>query len=277
MATIYEVADHLLVNSPYGLSNRELQKLLYLAQGFYLARTGEPLFTEDFQAWRHGPVHSGIYHRFKNYGYHSINRPQEIRPLAPAIMAFIASIAIAFGTTGQQDLIEFSHMDSPWASKYIPDANVLLTKEELGSYFANFSTHEDYLTASRNKLEFHNLILARSAYLDSLPQIGDAWISGRAAAPIERVCATAKAFLCGMERQIFSTKAKPTMPKLVMGPIPSGGVSLEITASFVLYLHFHNNEQVEIEVDRDGNFTDSTVSIDQFEENRSAYYEAVLA
>lgn len=277
MATIYEVADHLLVKSPYGLSNRELQKLLYLAQGFYIARTGEPLFVEDFHAWRHGPVHSGIYHKFKAYGYQSINPPQEIKPLAPAVMAFIASIALAFSMTGQQNLIDFSHMDSPWASKYIPDANVLLTKEELGNYFANFPTNEDYLISSRKKLEFHNLIVARSEYLNSLPQIGDAWISGKAAAPIERVCATAKAFLCGMERQIFSTKAKPTIPKLVMGPIPSGGVSLEITASFVLYLHFHNSGVVDVEVDRDGHFADNTVSIDQFEENRSVYYEAVLA
>jgi uncharacterized phage-associated protein len=277
MATIYEVADHLLANSACGLSNRELQKLLYLAQGFHLAQTGESLFTEDFQAWRHGPVHSGIYHKFKTYGYHSIDKPTELKQLEPKIAAFIAAIAISFSGVGQQNLIEFSHMDSPWASKYIPDANVILSKDEIRQYFSNFSSHEEYLEYSRQKLEFHNLILSRATYLESLPQIGDAWISGKASAPSDRVCATAKAFLCGMERQMFSAKAKPAIPKIIMGPIPSGGVSLEITASFALYLHFHNNGEVEIEMDKDDHFTDYVVSIDQFEENRSAYYGAVLS
>lgn len=277
MPTIYEVADHLLASSTYGLSNRELQKLLYIAQGFYLARTGEPLFAEDFQAWRHGPVHSGIYHKFKEFGYHSISKPVDLKPIAPHIAAFIAAVALTFSSIGQNNLIEFSHMDIPWASKYIPDANVLLTKEELGSYFSNFASHEEYLAQSQQKLTFRNLIIARVKYLGELPNIGDAWISGTAAAPNERVCATAKAFLCGMERQLFSQKAKPTIPKLVMGPIPSGGVSLEITANIVVYLHLHNNGSVEIEVDKDGHFTDYTVSIDEFEENLSAYFKAVIA
>ena len=38
------------------ISNLKLQKLLYYAQGHYLARTGVPLFDDVIQAWAHGPV-----------------------------------------------------------------------------------------------------------------------------------------------------------------------------------------------------------------------------
>lgn len=58
-----------LVEAFYALSSEETsvyypndmclpkaQKLLYYAQGLYLAKYGEPLFQEDFLAWENGPV-----------------------------------------------------------------------------------------------------------------------------------------------------------------------------------------------------------------------------
>ncbi len=38
------------------LSHLKLQKLLYFCQGFTLAMTGKPLFSEAIVAWEHGPV-----------------------------------------------------------------------------------------------------------------------------------------------------------------------------------------------------------------------------
>ena len=49
------------------ISNLKLQKLLYLAQGFFLAIYGEPLFPEHIEAWTHGPVVPEIYRRFKRF------------------------------------------------------------------------------------------------------------------------------------------------------------------------------------------------------------------
>lgn len=50
------------------LSNLKLQKLLYYAQGYHLARLCQPLFLESLQAWAHGPVVESVYHRFKVFG-----------------------------------------------------------------------------------------------------------------------------------------------------------------------------------------------------------------
>lgn len=50
------------------ISNLKLQKLLYYAQGSYLALTNEPLFNENILAWKHGPVVNEVYQVYKKYG-----------------------------------------------------------------------------------------------------------------------------------------------------------------------------------------------------------------
>jgi uncharacterized phage-associated protein len=37
------------------ITNLKLQKLLYYTQAWYLAFTGQPLFSESIEAWVHGP------------------------------------------------------------------------------------------------------------------------------------------------------------------------------------------------------------------------------
>ena len=38
------------------LTNLRLQKLLYYVQGWSLGERGRPMFREEIQAWRYGPV-----------------------------------------------------------------------------------------------------------------------------------------------------------------------------------------------------------------------------
>ena len=47
----------------------KLQKLVFYAQGWYLAYNDSPLFEEDFYAWAHGPVIPNIYSETSGYGY----------------------------------------------------------------------------------------------------------------------------------------------------------------------------------------------------------------
>ncbi len=46
----------------------KLQKLVYFLYKQYLQKTGERLFSEQFETWKHGPVIPNIYTEFSSYG-----------------------------------------------------------------------------------------------------------------------------------------------------------------------------------------------------------------
>jgi uncharacterized phage-associated protein len=46
----------------------KLVKLVYLAHGWHLGLTGQPLLAEPVQAWQYGPVVKSVYHEFKKFG-----------------------------------------------------------------------------------------------------------------------------------------------------------------------------------------------------------------
>ncbi len=50
------------------ISNEKLQKLVYYAQAWTLALTEKPLFSEEIEAWIHGPVIPSLFRQFKKYG-----------------------------------------------------------------------------------------------------------------------------------------------------------------------------------------------------------------
>ena len=50
------------------LTNLKLQKLLYLAQGRYMAKTGKQLFSDQIEAWSLGPVVRTVYDTYKVCG-----------------------------------------------------------------------------------------------------------------------------------------------------------------------------------------------------------------
>ncbi len=56
----YEVYD--------GITHLKLQKLLYNAQGVYLAIRGEEIFGDDLEAWEHGPVVREVYDTYCVFG-----------------------------------------------------------------------------------------------------------------------------------------------------------------------------------------------------------------
>lgn len=72
------------------LSPMKLIKLVYLAHGWNLGLTGEPLITEHVQAWRYGPVIPSIYHDFKEYGNQVVTRYARWPEWANGVAAFVS-------------------------------------------------------------------------------------------------------------------------------------------------------------------------------------------
>ncbi len=55
-----------------GLTPMKLQKLLFFAQSWSLARDNELLMDDVFCRWQYGPVIPSLYHEFKEYGANPI-------------------------------------------------------------------------------------------------------------------------------------------------------------------------------------------------------------
>lgn len=61
-----------------GITHLKLQKLLYFANGICLAETGEPLFSDNIEAWSYGPVIKSVYDEFKKFG----RKPLELKDIS---------------------------------------------------------------------------------------------------------------------------------------------------------------------------------------------------
>lgn len=60
----------------------KLQKLMYLAHGYYVGKVGVPLIDEDFEAWPYGPVVPTIYREFKRFGSRPIDSGERAEELS---------------------------------------------------------------------------------------------------------------------------------------------------------------------------------------------------
>jgi uncharacterized phage-associated protein len=63
------------ISSGKPLTNMQAVKLTYIAHGWYLGLTGQPLLDELAQAWKFGPVVPSVYEKFKLCGRNPITAP----------------------------------------------------------------------------------------------------------------------------------------------------------------------------------------------------------
>lgn len=120
----------------------KLQKLLYYAQGYYLARNNKPLFKEDFQAWAHGPANPKIYEEYKDFKFSAIPEPKKenIPNVENNISDFLYNIWETFGIYDGKYLEELTHQETPWIEArkgYQPGekCNKVITKESMKEFF----------------------------------------------------------------------------------------------------------------------------------------------
>lgn len=97
------------------ISNLKLQKLLYYAQGYYLALNNAPLFPERIVAWQHGPVVPAVYHSYKQHG----NQPIPLERINPKeypqdIKDFLNDVYKTIGQFSAWKLRNMTHAEPPW-------------------------------------------------------------------------------------------------------------------------------------------------------------------
>ena len=99
------------------ISNLKLQKLLYYAQGAYLAIKGIALFDDPIVAWKHGPVVETVYYEFRSYGSSGIEYDGSDLPVFDdETKNILEQVYRVFGQYSAWKLRELTHCETPWNS-----------------------------------------------------------------------------------------------------------------------------------------------------------------
>jgi uncharacterized phage-associated protein len=123
------------------LSNMKLQKLLYYAQGQFLARYNRPLFSDPVEAWSHGPVVPDVYHEFKRFCAGPIELPDadpfQWSDVTPAISDFLSTVWNTYGGYSAGRLRSMTHSEPPWQRSFAGDGerDAVIPPEAMQDYF----------------------------------------------------------------------------------------------------------------------------------------------
>ena len=119
-----------------------LQKALYYIQGFHFAFYRTFLFSEDCQAWTHGPVYRDIYFRYRDYRFDPIEKTTtfDASVFSASEKAICDSVINNICCYSGKILERFTHNEAPWLTTRgdLPDSapsDRIIEKSVIGAYF----------------------------------------------------------------------------------------------------------------------------------------------
>jgi uncharacterized phage-associated protein len=123
------------------VTHLKVQKLVYYAQGWALALLNEPLFSEDLQAWAHGPVAPSVWSRFRNKGYEALPEQSIYRRFSGDTLRLLEQINEKYGIFSAKRLERMTHQEGPWREargNLPPEARCsnVIRKEAMKDFFA---------------------------------------------------------------------------------------------------------------------------------------------
>lgn len=140
------------------VTNLSLQKIMYFIHGHFFAKTGRPLVSGHFEAWKYGPVHPLLYDSFRYAGSGALVEGAKKRDLMTGIVTdverpddaalsqWIVDTARGYFSLPPGRLIALSHArQSPWD---------ILTRDRDGSRQYGLRITDDLL---RERFKYHKI------------------------------------------------------------------------------------------------------------------------
>lgn len=141
--TKIDLAIEYLLSQCGDITPLALQKALYYIQGFYYAFYKIYLFSEECEAWVHGPVYREIYFRYRDYRFDPIEGNDEFDDsvFSSSEKAILDSIVKNVCCYSGKVLEKFTHSESPWlfTRGELPTtaaSDRIIHKEQIGDYFS---------------------------------------------------------------------------------------------------------------------------------------------
>jgi uncharacterized phage-associated protein len=134
------------------ISHMQLQKMLYYAQGYLLGMSGETLFNDAIEAWKHGPVVPSVYAEYKKYGGKMIEPPSNV-VIPEELRGVVSAIVDDKARMGAYQLSDATHAEPPYRETAIGQ---IITPEKMESHFTSLfwcSDEEDEYEPSFDTVE----------------------------------------------------------------------------------------------------------------------------
>lgn len=143
VATPNDISDYLLAEARVRgdlLTNLKLQKLLYYAQAWHLVHFEKPIFSEDFEAWVHGPVLLSQYHRFLSATWGPIVEPVALPSLNAELTDHLYEMLNVFGSESAIALELMTFEEAPWKTARqnlapYEECHNVISKESMAEFY----------------------------------------------------------------------------------------------------------------------------------------------
>lgn len=142
-----DLAIEYLLNKCEDITPLALQKALYYTQGFYYAFYRKFIFSEECQAWIHGPVYRDIYFKYRDYKFDPIKKKENINDSVFSLseIEILNSVAENVCCYSGKVLEKFTHLEEPWLSARgeLSDnvsSERIIAKQRIGDYFSSVKT-----------------------------------------------------------------------------------------------------------------------------------------
>jgi uncharacterized phage-associated protein len=126
--TVHDVARYILARQDPAsepITNKKLQKLLYLAQGTTLAMLHRVLWDTSalgarVTAWKQGPVVPDLWREYKASRWNPLPIPDGVDPqtIDPVARAIIDDVLNTYGRWTADQLAKLTHEHEPWAKAW---------------------------------------------------------------------------------------------------------------------------------------------------------------
>lgn len=121
MLLCLDVARYFIIRSyedgrEAAMTNMKVQKLLYYTQSLHLALYDEPLFDNEIQAWRYGPVCPPAYYYYSEFEAQQLPIPDGgfVAALPLNTRTLLEEVWDYFGSYHAYFLSDMTHLEFPW-------------------------------------------------------------------------------------------------------------------------------------------------------------------
>jgi uncharacterized phage-associated protein len=122
------------------VTHLKVQKLLYYSECWCQLLLDRELFSENIEAWAHGPVVREVFNEFKSAGWESLNVSEKLVDFDEEVVDVLEQVLEAYGNVSAKTLEQMTHQDQPWKDargSLSPEARCSnrMSKKKMKEYF----------------------------------------------------------------------------------------------------------------------------------------------